>query len=115
MTTEKPWNIGPVDKTFYMIKSKDETEFMESPNGKILPLFWSNDHGWVLFFYADRWTNIEYFEVDLPQEGVWVQVDCISNYTAMGDHYVCHDIYQLTSNPVVYPDWYDSEKAFRVI
>jgi hypothetical protein len=115
VATIKPWNIGPADKVYLMIKSKNDEEFIESPDGKIVPLFWSNEDGWVMFFHADRWHKFEYFEVDLPGGGEWVQVDCVSNYTSLGDHYVCHDIYQVTENPVVYPDSFDGDNYFRAV
>jgi hypothetical protein len=98
-----------------MIKSKNDDEFMESPDGKIVPMFWSNSEGWSMFFYADRWEMNDYFERDLPIGGEWVKVDCLSNYTIVGDHYVCNDIYQVTSNPVIYPDGYESDTHFRII
>lgn len=114
MKASKPWNIGPVTNQYLMIRSKDAEEFMESEDGKIVPLFWS-ENGWELFYSAQKYRMNDYFILNLPLGGEWVLVDTISTFTCIGDHFTLSETYQITPNPEIFPDIEGSDEYFRVI
>lgn len=100
----------------YMIEADDDIgEFMESEDGAMVNLFWSNTDGWVPFPVAEGFTKSEYFELDLPEGGHWVEVRRVLNFTASHDTFVTTDVSKVNRNPVVYPDDFDGEDNFRVI
>jgi hypothetical protein len=99
-----------------MIEAKEEiSEFVESEDGIIINLFWSNEEGWTSFFLADSFTKEEYFEFNLPEGGIWVEVSKVFNLVASDDTFLITEISKIKRNPVVYPDSFDDETNFRVI
>lgn len=110
------FTIDPISSLCFMIEANDEIgEFMESDDGSMVNLFWSNDEGWVPFFGADTFFKDEYFTFALPEGGVWVEVSKVFNVVASSDCFVLNEVARLTRNPVVYPDSFDGEDNFRAI
>jgi hypothetical protein len=108
--------IDPVMTITYMIEAHpDIGQFMESEDGCMVNLFWSNEDGWVPFFGADVFSKDEYFSFNLPDGGVWVEVNRVFNFVASDDSFVVNEVCKLKRNPVVYPDSFDDEDNFRVI
>lgn len=100
----------------FMIEADDELgEFMESEDGAMINLFWSNEEGWTPFFLADTFTKEEYFKFDLPEGGHWVEVSKVFSLVASDNVFVITEVSKVNRNPVVYPDNFDGEKNFRVV
>jgi hypothetical protein len=99
----------------YMIEADEESgEFFETENGTMVPMFWSNDLGWVPFFFADSFSEKEYFEVNLPQGGRWVKVTKHSTAIVSNSLYVTQETCGIVRNFQVMPSE-NTEERFRIV
>lgn len=105
----------PLDSHCLMIEASEEIgQFMESDDGVMINLFWSNDDGWVPFFFGDTYSEEDYFKMTIPTGGLWVEVCKVFSLIASNDTFIVHEVSKLNRNPKVYPDTYQDENNFRV-
>lgn len=108
--------MDPIMSVCYVIEAhSDLGEFMESDDGVMINLFWSNDEGWVPYLGADVYDKDDYFTFTKPDKGVWVEVTKVFNLVASYDSFIINEVSQLTRDPVVHPDSFDDDNNFRAI
>lgn len=99
----------------YMIEADEELgEFFETEDGVMVNLFWSNDSGWQPFFIADYFTEEDYFNLNLPQGGHWVQVQKNMSVAVSNSVYVMNEVSGITREFQVFPS-NDTDNTFRVV
>jgi hypothetical protein len=113
---KKLFIIEPIVSVSYMIEAQDDAgEFMESDDGSMVNLFWSNEDGWVPYFLADVFGPEEYLSLDLPLGGSWVEVSKVLHFVASNDSFVINEVSKLNRNPDPHPDGYEDESYYRVV
>lgn len=80
------FSVGPVESEHYVIEANDEMnddgtyEIMESEDGTTVPLYWSNEDGWVPYYFCDRFDEQDVKDLDAPLGGAWKKAYTITSF-----------------------------------
>lgn len=100
----------------YMIEADEEIgEFIESEDGVMLNLYWSNTDGWVPSPVADIFEVSDYFTMNLPMGGHWVECVNLMSVVMSSEHFVSSQVTKINRNFVVHPEAYQDDNNFRVV
>jgi len=82
------FNVGPIENTYYVIESNPETgDVIESDDGITAPLYWSNDEGWVPYYFCDHFDEDDASNYTPTDSGVWKKVNSITNFVMAKNNY----------------------------
>lgn len=100
----------------YMIEAHDSLgEFIETDDGVMVNLFWSNDDGWVPFYIADTFTSNDYYNMFLPEGGSWVQVQKHVTLGMSNSVYVIQEISGISREFQVFPEDDEIDNVTRIL
>lgn len=100
----------------YMIEAHESLgEFLETEDGVMVNLFWSNEDGWVPFYVADTFTKDDYYNLRLPEGGNWVQVQKSVTLGMSNSVYVIQEISGITRQFSVFPDDDEVSNVYRIL
>lgn len=91
-------NYGGMVSHFYVVESTTEIDTFDEGD-MLLPLYWSNEDGWVPFFGCDRFTHEEAMESNLPLDSKWMSCMTAYQFTSVDGAYVTTEITSLLDDP----------------
>ena len=91
-------NYGGMVSHFYVVESTTETDTFDEGD-MLLPLYWSNEDGWVPFFGCDKFSYQEAEEFSLPLDSKWMSCMTAYQFTAVDGSYVTTEITSLLDDP----------------
>jgi len=82
------FSVGPIENTYYVIEASDDAdEYLESEDGVTVPMYWSNEGGWVPYYFCDHFDEDDTKNYSPADGGSWKKVNSITNFVMAKSHY----------------------------